>query len=74
MEAENEYQDPCEECDGTGFVPVEGRVWAHEPHTAPVDEAPCRCQCDDGADDWDSLIIDGLHAAGDSLEGDGEDD
>lgn len=49
---ECEVEEVCAECGGTGEVTTMERVYANEPHTAPIGTAPCpvcrpRHQCED---------------------------
>lgn len=38
---EDEEEDVCETCGGTGEITTMERVYPNEPHLAPVGSAPC---------------------------------
>ena len=45
----------CQECGGTGLVPVVERVFGNEPHTADVGDKPCLCTIEEYFEDDDAL-------------------
>lgn len=41
FDLEDEEEDVCETCGGTGEITTMERVYPNEPHLAPVGSAPC---------------------------------
>jgi len=51
-EKEEQEQDVCQTCGGTGEVSVPGYVYPGEPHMADIDTAPCPDCCAHEEDDY----------------------
>jgi hypothetical protein len=43
-EGDGEYIEICEVCEGTGEYTTMEKVWAGEPHEAPIGTAHCNCE------------------------------